>query len=56
MPFFDEVCREHEFLFVILRVIVMKLQTHILVQLRVDWTLFVTEYLHKVGFSDLGMF
>ena len=28
--FFDEVCQEHEFLLVILRVIVTKLQTHIL--------------------------
>ena len=30
MPFFDQVCQEHEFLFVIFRVIVMELQTHIL--------------------------
>ena len=29
MPFFDEVCQEHQLLFVILRVVVTKLQTHI---------------------------
>ena len=32
------------------------LQTLILVQMRVDWTVFVAELLHKVRFSDLGMF
>ena len=32
------------------------LQAHILVHLRVDWTVFVTEWFHKVRFSDLGMF
>ena len=30
LPFYDQVCQEHEFLPVILRVIVKKLQTHIL--------------------------
>ena len=56
MPFFDEVCQEREFLFEILLVIVITLHTHILVLLRVDWNIFVTEQLHKVRFSDLGMF
>ena len=30
LPFFAEVCQQHEFLLIFLRVIVMKLQTHIL--------------------------
>ena len=42
MPFFNEFCQEHEFLFVILRMIVIILLAHILVLLRVDWTIFVT--------------
>ena len=36
--------------------VVHRLQTHILVQLRVDRTVLVTEKVHKFRFSDLGTF